>query len=87
MKLTGTVLASGKIEYRVRVASDLTLDVQLSKTTGLRLDIYSLKPATRIDSRVTGWKGSLSASNEYSLVLSNCYGTKSDAFQLDITVQ
>jgi hypothetical protein len=87
LKLTGTVLASGKIEYRVKVTSDLSVDVLLSRTASLRLDIYSLKPATRIETRVQAWSGQLFANNEYSLVLSNCYGTRSDAFQLDITVK
>jgi hypothetical protein len=85
--LKGTVPANGKIEYRLKPTADLTLEAKLSKAINVRLDIYSLKPAKREVTRADAWTGRLSAGNEYSLVLSNCYGSKNDAFQLEVRAQ
>jgi hypothetical protein len=85
--LTGTVLANGKIEYRLKPTSELTLEAKLSKAASVRLDVYSLKPAKRETTRAETWTGKLYPNNEYALVLSNCYGNTPDAYVLEIRAQ
>lgn len=85
--LSGTVLPNGKIEYRVRPNTEMTLEAKLSNAASVKLDIYSLKPAKKEVTRADSWTGKLYPNNEYSLVLSNCYGSKPDAYKLEIRAQ
>ena len=84
---SGTVLANGKIEFRLKPTSELTLEVKLSNAASVRLDVYSFKPAKREATRAESWTGKLYPNNEYALVLSNCYGSTPQAYKLEIRAQ
>ena len=86
-QLKGIVPANGKIEYRVKPTSTMEVELIVAKTTIIKVDIYSLNPATKIANRAEMYKGKFYAGTEYSLVLSNCYGNTSTAFQFDIRAQ
>jgi hypothetical protein len=82
----GIVPASGKIEYRVKPTSNLVVEL-VARTTIIKVDVYSLNPATKLATRAEKWKDTLFAGKEYALVLSNCYSTSSNAFHFDIRGQ
>ena len=86
IRLSGAFLKEGKNEYRIKVSSDLKLDVQLKTDSQLRLDIYSLKPPKKLATRTDHWSETLSKDDEYSLVVSNCYGTMNGAYKIEIKV-
>ena len=85
VRLSGALLKEGKHEYRLKVESDLKVDVRLSTKSQLSLDIYSFKPPTKIRTKVPAWSDTLSKDNEYALVVSNCYGTTKGTYQIEIT--
>ena len=87
LRLSGVLWNEGKNEYRLKVNSDLKVNVKLKTDSQLRLDIYSLKPPTRIKTKVLDWSETLSKNNEYALVLNNCYATANGKYQIEITVR
>ena len=87
LRLAGTALKTGTVEYHLKVKSDLTVDVQLKTDSQLTLDIYSLVPPTPIQKKVAQWSGPLSKSNEYTLIVNNCSGSTNMKYQLLITLR
>ena len=87
LRLAGTVLKTGTMEYHLKVKSDLTVDVQLKTDSQLTLDIYSLVPPTPIQKKVAQWSGPLSKSNEYTFIVNNCSGSTNVKYQLLITLR
>lgn len=86
--LTGSVLKEGKNEYRLKVTSKLTVEVKLKTTSQLSLEIYSLRPPTKIGSKMAGqpFTRELQTTNEYALVVNNCYGSSNGTYTLEITI-
>lgn len=88
MKLSGNLKKEGKHEYRLRVKSNLTVEVRLKTTSQLTLDVYLLKPQPpkKLKTMALDWYDTLFANNEYALVVSNCFGTTPGTYQIEITV-
>jgi hypothetical protein len=87
LRLAGTVLTKGTVEYHLKVKSDLKVDVQLKTDSQLALDIYSLVPPTPLQKKVAQWSGSLSRGNEYTFIVNNCSGNTNVKYQLLITLR
>ncbi len=85
IKLSGSLLKEGKDEYRVKVRSNSKVTVKLITSSPLRMDIYLVRPPTRLKTRVAEWSDTLYSDNEYLIVLNNCYSTTGGSYQIEMT--
>jgi uncharacterized membrane protein len=76
--------ARSTVEYHVKIGTAASVNVKLANS-GLKLDIYSLRPSTIIATSVDTWSGQFSSGTEVVVVVKNCSGKTSSKFQLEIT--
>ena len=76
--------ARSTVEYHVKLRTNASVNVRLTNS-GLKLDIYSLRPSKIIATSVDTWSGNFSSGTEFVVVVKNCSGKTSSKFQLEIT--
>ena len=81
-KVPGTAPARSTVEYHIKTKTDA--NVKLTNS-GLKLDIYSLRPSTLVATSVNAWSGHFSSGTEFVVVIKNCSGKASSKFQLEIS--
>jgi hypothetical protein len=81
-KVSGTAQPRSTVEYHITVSTDAKVKITNS---GLKLDIYSLRPSTIIATSVNTWSGQFLSGTEFVVVVKNCSGKISNKFQLEIT--
>src|SRR5439155_15901677 len=74
LRLTGTALGRGSVEYHVKLKVDTSLEFKLTTANRLKLNIYLLDPPTVISKGSETWAGTLLKDNEYTLAINNCSG-------------
>ncbi|HEX3145483.1 MAG TPA: hypothetical protein VHQ64_16030 [Pyrinomonadaceae bacterium] len=84
LRLTGTALVRGSVEYHVKPKVDTSLEIKLTTADHLPLNLYLLDPPTAQGNGTDTWQGTLSGGSEYTVAINNCSGRTSLKFQMDV---
>jgi len=84
LRLTGTALVRGSVEYHVKPKVDTSLEIKLTTANHLPLNIYLLDPPTGLGNGSDTWQGTLNGGNEYTVAINNCSGRTSIKFQMEV---
>ena len=85
LRLTGTALNGGTVEYRTKTNSRISADITLTADGGPKLDIYMVDPPTVIVKNTDKWSGQFEEYKEYTLVVNNCSSKIPYKFRIDVT--
>lgn len=85
LRLTGTVLNGGTIEYHIKTNSKVSAEIRLTADARLKMDIYLVDPPKVIEGNTAKWSGQFEEYKEYTLVVNNCSSKIPFTFRIDIT--
>jgi hypothetical protein len=86
-RLTGTVLKGASVEYQLKAATAITVDLESTSTDKFKFDLYLLNPPKALAKQKDSWSGQLSKDTPYVLAVNNCAGRSTATYQLTITTR
>ena len=88
LRLVGSVLRGGSMEYKLKSRADMTVEAQLTTADSkLKFDVYSLDPLEAMTKQQTYWSGKWLLDKDYVVAITNCSGKASAKYEFTITTR